>query len=278
MDKEFVRRILAEFVNNSEDNFIKAEKALKSEVIGLKMFEQPSCFIASATDPLFEVLKSDQGMGEYFTCPKEWLPTAKTVIAIFLPFTKAVKVANSMAEEPAEEWLHARLEGQVYIDKLTAYLRDELLELGYKTVAPSLDERFWSKTKFNPQTAHPDVAYTSNWSERHVAFVCGAGTFGLSKGLITAQGMAGRFTSLITELELPRDRRDYQDVYEYCIECGACIRKCPAQAISLENGKNHQICAQYLEEIKARYAPYYGCGKCQVGVPCGDKIPSKNSK
>ena len=96
MDKEFVRRILAEFVNNSEDNFIKVEKALKSEVIGLKMFEQPSCFIASATDPLFEVLKSDQGMGEYFTCPKEWLPTAKTVIAIFLPFTKAVKLANSM--------------------------------------------------------------------------------------------------------------------------------------------------------------------------------------
>lgn len=92
------------------------------------------------------------------------------------------------------------------------------------------------------------------------AFVCGAGTFGVSKGLITAQGMAGRFTSLITELELHRDRRDYQDFYEYCIECGACIRKCPAQAISLENSKNHQIYAQYLETIKARYV-HYGCGK-----------------
>ena len=83
MDKEFVRRILAEFVNNSEDNFIKAEKALKSEVIGLKMFEQPSCFVASATDPLFEVLKSDQGMGNILPVQKNGYLLLKLLLQYF---------------------------------------------------------------------------------------------------------------------------------------------------------------------------------------------------
>ena len=40
--------------------------------------------------------------------------------------------------------------------------------------------------------------YASNWSERHVAYVCGLGTFGC-QGLITSKGLAGRFGSIITD-------------------------------------------------------------------------------
>ena len=36
----------------------------------------------------------------------------------------------------------------------------------------------------------------STWSERHVAYVSGLGTFGLSGGLITAKGQAVRLGSV----------------------------------------------------------------------------------
>ena len=112
---------------------------------------------------------------------------------------------------------------------------------------PSLDKRFWAKTRLNNSAQSLDdhnestLSYTSNWSERHVAFVCGLGTFGLSKGLITKKGIAGRFGSIITELTLSPDQREYHCIYEYCSMCGACVKNCPVNAISLDKGKNHAI-------------------------------------
>jgi epoxyqueuosine reductase len=124
----------------------------------------------------------------------------------------------------------------------------------------------------NDSTQHT-AKFTSNWSERHVAFVCGLGTFGLSKGLITPKGVAGRFASIITELYLPPDKREYEDIYEYCSMCGKCAKNCPANAITIENGKNDYACFAFLKKTSEKYKPRYGCGKCQVGVPCESRIP-----
>ena len=118
------------------------------------------------------------------------------------------------------------------------------------------------------------MEFSSNWSERHVAYIAGLGTFGLSRGLITEKGMAGRFGSLVTTAELPVTERPYTDLYEYCSRCGACIRRCPVGAITQE-GKRHEPCSEYLAEMKHRFAPRYGCGKCQVKVPCMAGIPKK---
>lgn len=74
---------------------------------------------------------------------------------------------------------------------------------------PASDPRFESVTKPDPKRGEKwqGVSYTSNWSERHVAFVCGLGTFGLSKGLITEKGIAGRLGSLIVSEKFePRKR------------------------------------------------------------------------
>ena len=88
------------------------------------------------------------------------------------------------------------------MNKLCLYLKSELEKEGNRSIIPSLDARFWSKTKFDPESQHPDVSFTSIWSERHIAFICGLGTFGLSRGLITRKGICGRFGSLITDLDL----------------------------------------------------------------------------
>ena len=84
---------------------------------------------------------------------------------------------------PSAGWLHGRIEGQKLVNKLCMHLKSQLVNEGYNSVVPSLDKRFWAVT--SGSNSHPGLSFTSNWSERHAAFVCGMGTFGLSKGLIT---------------------------------------------------------------------------------------------
>jgi epoxyqueuosine reductase len=274
VNKQELIKMASYFVEHSKDNYIAEEIAISENVVGMKMFEEPIFAFGSPDDQYFTLFKEKSAIGNHFMHPKEWLPQAKTVISFFLPFSKAVKKGTTQDMTwPSEEWLHGRIEGQKFLNKLCIHLQSELINAGYTSLIPSLDERFWSKTEFNRNSAHPEVSFTSTWSERHAAFVCGLGTFGLSKGLITSKGIAGRFGSIITSLYLPPDKRAYEEIYEYCSMCGACVKKCPVNAISLEEGKNHMICSKFLKQTAEKYKPRYGCGKCQVGVPCESKIP-----
>lgn len=272
MDKQTLIRMAQEFVQHAADNYIAKDIALSADVAGMQIFEAPIFAFGSAADEYFKKLKHPHAIGEHFRLPEEWLPGAKTVISFFLPFSEAVKKGNRKDKNwPSPEWLHGRIEGQAFVQKLCRYLQSVLGDEGYASVVPALDPRFWSNT----DSPEHEAKFTSNWSERHVAFVCGLGTFGLSKGLITPKGMAGRFGSLITTLDLPPDKREYEDLYEYCSMCGKCIKNCPARAITLEKSKDHALCSTFLEQTRAKFAPRYGCGKCQVGVPCESGIPNQ---
>lgn len=275
MDKEQLIKSASQFIVDSVDNYINEQTAISADVMGLKIFEEPIFAFGDADDNYFKLLKESSVIGEHFLLPNEWLPNSKTVISFFLPFSDTVKDGNKRDMLwPSEEWLHGRIEGQALLSKLCLHLKSKLVDLGYNSIVPSYDQRFWSRTAYNKESQFPDVSFTSNWSERHVAFVSGLGTFGLSKGLITPKGIAGRFGSIITELYLKPDKRDYKEVYEYCSMCGACAKNCPVNAISLENGKDHVICSKFLALTVDKYKPRYGCGKCQINVPCESKIPN----
>jgi len=276
MNKEDLIKMAGDFVKNSEDNYITREIAISENVVGMKIFEAPIFAFGSADDEYFTLLKESSAIGKHFLIPKEWLPQSKTVISFFLPFSQSVKNGNKKDMSwPSEEWLHGRIEGESFLNKLCMYLKSQLVNEGYNSIVPSLDQRFWSKVEFNENSAHPEASFTSNWSERHVAFVCGLGTFGLSKGLITEKGIAGRFGSIVTELDLSPNKREYENIYEYCSMCGACVKNCPVNAISIEHGKNHVICSKFLDNTAEKYKPRYGCGKCQINVPCECRIPKK---
>jgi epoxyqueuosine reductase len=269
MNKERLIKAAEQFVEQSKDNYITKEIAISDKVIGMKIFDAPIFAFGSAEDEYFTLLKQSSVIGEHFLPPKEWLPQARTVISFFMPFSEDVKKGNRRDMSwPSEEWLHGRIEGQVFLNSLCTYLKNELVNAGYNSIVPALDERFLSSS-----SPGYEGTFTSNWSERHVAFICGLGTFGLSKGLITQKGTAGRFGSIITELYLSPDNREYEDIYEYCSMCGKCTKNCPVNAISIENGKNHAICSEFLDKTKEQYKPRYGCGKCQIDVPCESRIP-----
>ena len=281
MKKENLSAWIKEMVVNHEGNRLTEEQAGDSGLAGLQLYEEPLVGFASAADCLFEDYKKPEIVGPWYKGPGEWLPGAKTVISIFFPFSAEIRESNRKdAVEPSMEWLFGRIEGQAFLNDAMKAIGEYVSAEEIGVCIPSLDSRFCSNAGGDGIEGYEAVSkgvFASNWSELHTAFACGLGTFGLSKGIITEKGMAGRLGSLIIDLEMEPDVRPYTEVYEYCSKCGACIKRCPGDAISLEEGKKHVPCNKWLVGTKERYAPRYGCGKCQVKVPCENRIPVKRA-
>lgn len=277
MDTAFIQEWFETHVMESPENSIKEEWALSPEMIGTRIFDAPLVCVASADDPLFKRIKSDENvLGDAFMLPEEWLPGAKSIISVFYPFSEAVRTSNyDNLEIPSGEWLHGRVEGHDFIHETDKSFATLLEKQGFRTCIPALQSSF-VVNKREPEDARDVPMFTSNWSERHVAWIAGLGTFGLCTHLITEKGKAGRIGSIITTAELTSTVRPYgEDPFAYCTHCGECTKHCPVDALSLESGKDFQTCWAYMEETKVRFKPRYGCGKCQLQIPCEARIPNK---
>ena len=127
-------------------------------------------------------------------------------------------------------------------------------------------------------SAHPA------WSERHVAFIAGVGTFGLHRSLITEKGSSGRIGSVVTTLDLTPTIRPYgTDIHGYCPfyldgSCVACIGRCAGKAVSKDDNNQPARCSKYVRDfVEPKYDPvaYHGdCSKCLTAVPCEKTIPA----
>jgi epoxyqueuosine reductase len=248
-------------IEEAAASFTEKSSLNKIEALGaLKLFDAPLLAVAHAYDPLFTRLTEEDAVGPQHLLPQEWLEGARSVISYFLPFTKTVREANRTLGVAAKEWMYGRYEGEQFNNALRKHLVEQLENKGVKVVSPGIDPRFTI------------VKRRSNWSERHVAFIAGMGTFSLSRSLITRHGSAGRIGSVIVDVSIEPTTRQYTAIDEYCVKCGACILRCPPLAIN-EQGKDNAVCSDYLDRVFARYKPRYGCGKCQTSVPCEFKIP-----
>lgn len=270
MTKKWLEESILAFYHRSQEKYLPQPSPLPLSHPGALLCEEPLLGYGAATDPMFIELQKPHIVGPQYRPPLWWLPEGKSVISIFLPFSQTLRSANAQHEGgPAPEWLHGRIEGHRFLQLMARHVAGELKGHGYKAVVPD--------GRVLPEIADPRFSmaetdpYRSNWSERHVAYVCGMGTFSLSCALITEKGCAGRFCNIVTDLELEPTPRQYQRFDERCIQCGLCADNCPAHAISPTKGKDHALCSAFLDGT--RIAPYYGCGKCQTGVPCEHSIP-----
>lgn len=280
MDAEQTLRELMEgFVASSPLNRLQ-------RIDGSPMFDAPLVGIADGYDPLFAQYK--QIIGPFHLTPLEVTRAALDsgeqaahfgladlrVICWALPITRETRLSNRReVVGPSERWAHTRTFGQEFNhalrDQVTAWLRAE----GYVAVAPTLSSLY---------AQGPSVsAYTSAWSERHALYAAGLGTFSLNDGFITAKGIAMRCGSVITNLPLPVTPRTFANYRANCLfysgGCDACIRRCPAGAISPQ-GHDKAKCAAYHQTVLAPLCASYGvamvgCGLCQTGVPCESCIP-----
>ncbi len=239
---------IGNFVETSDTNFVE-------DLDGIQIFDKPLIGVAASDDSLWNTLKKPEVVGPDHMTPTEWMSESKSVLSYFLPFTEVVRKSNRTKGMPSIEWLYGRWEGELFNNALRSFVVESLEDEGYSAVAPALNEGFSVEN------------HKSNWSERHVAYIAGLGTFSINRSLITNKGTAGRFGSVITDWELEPKPRNYTEVNEYCDGCGSCISRCPCKAITMETMDKEQ-CFGFLNKILKRNQPRYGCGKCQTAVPC----------
>ena len=251
-------------------------------------FDQPLIGFGSGADPVFQTLKDL--IGPFYWTPEEifhlTFPRHKqpvqplSVIAWILPQTESTKKDQRRCRKyPSRRWTLVRLHGEEANAGLRKHVADTLGDKGYPAVAPMLSS-LWQRQQSNA------YGLASTWSERHAAYACGLGTFGLSDGLITAKGKAVRIGSVVARIDLPPTHRPYRDHNAYCLyhargKCGKCVKRCPAGAISL-NGHDKEKCKRHIRTVTAQYArsrqagvKVNSCGLCQTGVPCESAIPVK---
>ncbi|MCL1834613.1 MAG: epoxyqueuosine reductase [Oscillospiraceae bacterium] len=295
MTREKLQKLIDDFCDNSPTNYLGRDSGADADANnyaknnlqratgeapvkedfgkydGMKFFGHSVFSVCRADAPGFMDLKRPEVVGKHHFVPADWMPEARSVISFFLPYSRSTVEANKEdPNEPAMEWLYTRVDGQKYLLALGAMIRDALIEDGHKAVTPYTEDRFIMQVGPNPAPGTEHVPqYSSNWSERHVGMVSGLGTFGLSTNFISRVGCAGRLVSVVTDWDVEPDVPDYDDWLGYCNRCGACVRRCPAQAHFPDRpGKDHSICGGYIGKTCAKYTPRYGCGKCQSGIPC----------
>ena len=270
--EEHIKRCVLE----ASENTVTAETAADAADIESPIYDEPVICIGSADDPLWAQIRKKQAVGEIWKTPKEWLPAAKRIISIFTPFSRYVLESNAKDPTyPGSAWLSGYNTGGALVKSAGRKTAQLLQEEGFQAVCPVVSPDFLSvSAPGSTPKLPPQLSYQSNWSERHAAFVCGHGSFGWSRGIITKRGIAGRFASVITDLELEPDERPYEGLYDYCVMCGKCAKNCPAQAIDMQEGKKHYPCNMWLNHMGEVTHFADTCGKCQVNVPCMDHIPA----
>lgn len=248
-------------------------------------WSKPRVGLCRADDPVFVRFK--EAVGPFHWTPQEAYHLAYpatqeeakhlAVIVWILPQTEKTKQDNRRENlYPAERWARSRIFGESFNNKLRERVAKELTEQGYPAVAPMLLSEFHTEISDR-------YTYASTWSERHMAYAAGLGTFGLCDGLITPVGKAMRVGSVVAKMPVPSIDRPYENHYAYCLflsqgTCGRCIERCPVNAIS-KKGHDKKKCREYLMTHTLPYVKQkfgfegYGCGLCQTDVPCESAIP-----
>lgn len=262
VDADGITSFLARFVASDPRNALP-------EGEHLPIWETPLVGIADAADPLFAELKKPGVVGPIHRSPQEWLPGARSVISYFLPYGTAIKKSYRIKDAlPSLEWVSARRNGELFNNITRRALLRWIAQHGGRAIAPSI-ERDYEAVDMLPM-----------WSERHAAFIAGIGSFGINGALITPRGVAGRIGSVVTDLVVAPTPRAYSEVYAYCPypsqgSCGACIPRCPVDAISV-HGRDNPLCITHGRDTVGDYYRewgYHSCGHCLTHLPCADRIP-----
>ncbi len=282
---QFLEERIKDYVHHGPLNRLRA-------LGGTPIFDEPLVGFADGDDPIFVQYKTI--MGDFHLTPREALARhvagelgegspewpAVSAVAWVLPIARETRLSNRRESEgPSLRWNHTRWQGQDFNFDLARYVVSLLEDLGYRAVAPESAPSF--------RILRLPDGFASSWSQRHIAYAAGLGTFSLSDGFITRKGIAMRCGSVVTDVELPASPRPYPNYLANCLfyvdrSCHRCIERCPGGAITEEGHDKVKCRAIMFEQQKAwvegahgegYIGDYAGCGLCQTKVPCEDRIP-----
>lgn len=251
------------------------------------VYGQPLVGFADAYDPYIQ--KLPEIVSPTHELPQNILPSASIIIAYYVPFTKELAKTNLTVSSKAgadtvsdfplasPQWARAYEE----TNALFAELNDALIGMienlpehpGHAAVTPKAVTFYQDKL-------------ISDWSQRHVAYAAGLGTFGINNMLLTKHGCCGRYSTVITDLELEADHHLEEELclYKKKGTCGICVKNCPTGALTADNYdrfKCYALCkenAKVYTEFGSSYTNEDGtgsnsvgsevCGKCVTSSPC----------
>ena len=276
---QIIESEIKSFVRESPMNRMPGEE-------NVPIFDEPLVKFADGNDPLFAEFKTI--IGPNHLTPGEALVLSYnkqpedggklvSVVSWILPITKKTRESNRQQDTvPSKYWAYTKWYGEQFNTALRKHVVDSFKIRGYMTAAPASEPYF--KVMDSPK------GQFSNWSERHVAYVAGLGTFSLADSFITEKGAANRVGSVVIDVKLPPSPRTAKTPYSNCLyyankSCKACIARCPAGAIT-DAGHDKVKCGNYqdvdLKHIKNDYQVGSGsCGLCQTRVPCEFNNPTK---
>ena len=295
--KDLLMEYLKKEFESSELN--RLPEKYRGEII----FSQPLIGVAQGNDPIFFKFKEIVG-SEHYTPLEMWLANGQkqlpasnlNIVSIVFPFTDEIRkksitpIRLSKMTLPSEIYSVARNFAKDFRNYIMEKTIEFLQNKGYSAISGKLSEAYTLVAKKD---------FYSTWSENHVAFAAGLGTFGLHEGLITDLGSNIRLASVITNAPLKVTPRKSDEPYANCLyfakaTCRECAKNCPANAIT-EKGYDKIKCNKYRNKvardmvprlkpilkaynrrinwkIKAQNYPV-GCELCQFGVECMDKNP-----
>jgi len=272
---------------------------------GGRIFSYPIIGVAQGDDQIFQKYKEIIVI-EHLTPLELWLsegfesllPSNLRIISIVFPYSEKIReeskniIKNSQISLPAEIYCVGRNYANDFKKEICRKIIEFFKLKGYNSGAAMLSDSF---SIIRPAK---EIVY-STWSERHIAFAAGLGTFSLHEGLITEIGCNIRLASIVTNAPLDITPRKDENPYANCLyyskgTCRKCEERCPAHAID-ENGHNKLKCHEYNRKIARimfnRIGPILkpinrrinwilrsesypvGCAFCQFDVPCMDKNP-----
>ena len=271
---------------------------------GGRIFNTPAMGVARGDDPIFLKFKDVVGL-KHLTPAQMWIQSGlpddpdlaarlRTVSIIF-PYVDLIREESKTAlKMPAEIYSVSRNFANAFMDDVLEKTVAFFQEKGFQATSGMRSPAFQIIVNEDPLSIY------SSWSERHIAFAAGLGTFSLHEGFISEIGCNIRITSVITDAPLEATPRKSDDPYANCLfystgKCQKCARRCPGDAIS-EEGHDKLKCYLYgqivQEEMTARLGdllkPHLryingeeqwsypvGCAFCQFDVPCMEKNPTK---
>ena len=227
------------------------------------IWKRPIVRFADAAHPGFLQLR--QTVTPEHHVPQDYLPEAKNVLSWFLPFLPELGAENAEGDLSTASWADAYLK----TNERAAWINEQLTEFIQQEIgaAAAIVRDAGMIGMDNPK---------SRWSQRHVAYLAGHGTFGINNMLISDVGSVGRYFSLVTAMDIEPDLpvREERCLWKQDGSCGLCVKRCVAGALT-ETGFDRFRCLEQCLVNMERYPGADVCGKCTVELPCSYEIPKK---
>lgn len=204
--------------------------------------------------------------------PSKFVPDAKSVIIIGMPFTNELcatvakpelaEIYRSGADDAArtEKNLGRPPAGveRFYTADENTILTHEIGLIGYK-IAWKLHREGYQAFYFPAPSKQERRFRTAPFYLMPAMYLAGIGQMGLNCSILTPEyGPRIWVTAIITNKELPTGRPVGPQYYEDCKSCLECVKRCPSQSLDGKGWKNVFRCASYG-----------CCGTCLAVCPVG---------